>query len=232
MDGTRDRADGFTLIEILIVVTIIIMVFGFAMPTLNEYLSNQKLKAVTGRLARGLLIARTRAITQHQQMYAIFFADQLMIASSRLEPPELMPYFSSKKEAAKMRIRLRFAGAKTEEVASKDHPLGLVSDLPRLPPEEDWSKPLTAKSLLESELFTGKRAYLVFNSDGTVVFGRGGGPGDRLSIEFWAEPPRDADIVIEEQGNATRGWIDVRATGNVDTRVKDGTLRADPTEEA
>jgi prepilin-type N-terminal cleavage/methylation domain-containing protein len=222
---------GFTLIEIMIVVTIIILVFGFAAPTLNSYMSNQKLKAVTGRLAQGFSAGRMRAITKHQDMYVIFFADRLMIASSRLEVPELYEYFSSAREASKIRILFRFADASVEEKASKNHPFGIESDLPPLPPE-DWTQPVTARSVLESGVLEGKVAFVIFRSDGTAEFSRTSGPGDRLSVEFWANPPRDADVIVEEQGNPMRGWIDVRPTGNVDMRMKEGELRAAAADES
>ena len=223
VSAREESGRGFTLIEILIVVTIIILVFGFAMPTIGAFMSNQKLKAVSGRLARSLLIARTRAITKHQDVYVIFLPDRLMLASSRLEVPEFHEYFSSQREAAKMTIHLRFADAHVAEKANKEHPYGLTSDLSDVPPDEDWTKPVSAKMVLEGGLSSeGKKAYLRFKSDGTVEFGRGQGPGDRLSIEFWADPPRDADIIIEEQANDIKGWIDVRATGNVDSRLKEG----------
>lgn len=218
----REVDRGFTLIEILIVVTIIILVFGFAMPTIGAFLSNQKLKAVSGRLAGSLLIARTRAITKHQDVYIIFLPDRLMIASSRLEVPEFREYFASAREAAKMTIYLRFADAYVSEKANKEHPYGLTSDLASLPEDEDWTQPVTAKIVLESGLSGGKKAFLRFRSDGTVEFGGGSGPGDRLSIEFWADPPRDADIIVEEMANKAKEWIDVRATGNVDSRLKEG----------
>jgi prepilin-type N-terminal cleavage/methylation domain-containing protein len=213
---------GFTLIEILVVVTIIIMVFGFAMPTIAAFMSNQKLKAVTGRLSRSLAIARTRAITKHQEVYVIFFSDRLMLLSSRLEVPELFDYFASRKEAGKMVIHLRFADAYVKETGNEEHELGLTSDLPALPAGENWNEPITAKTVLQSGLLDGKEAYLAFRSDGTVEFGHGTGPGDRLSIEYWSDPPRDADFIVEEQGNALKGWVDVRATGNVDTRLEKG----------
>jgi prepilin-type N-terminal cleavage/methylation domain-containing protein len=220
----RSRLPGFTLIEILIVVTIIVIVFGFAMPTLSQYLSNQKLKSVTGRLARGLAVARTRAITKHQDHFVVFFDDRLVVVSERPETPSVYPYFASRREAGKMRIALRFAGAAVEEMGNKEHPFGLTSDLAQ-PPDEDLSKPISARTLLgglDSGLVEGKRAFLRFRSDGTVTFGPGEGPGDRLSIDFWAEPPRDADFIVQEQGNKTRGWIDVRATGAVSTFIKEG----------
>ncbi len=219
----RERGkEGFTLVEILIVVTIIIMVFGFAMPTIGKYLSNQKLKAVTGRLARGVLIARTRAITKHDDVYVIFFPHRLMIVSARPRVPEFYDYFTTKKEAAKMTIRLRFANAIIREKGNANDPFGVESDLSE-EPEEDWTQPITGKEILQSGLLTGKTAYLLFHSDGTVEFGSGDGPGDRLSTDFWAKPPRAADIIVEEQGNTMRGWIDIRATGNVESLVKEGT---------
>jgi len=41
-------------------------------------------------------------------------------------------------------------------------------------------------------------------------------------VGFWATPPVDADIIVAEDSNDTHGWIDIRATGNVDTRIAEG----------
>ncbi len=222
MKRTGRSRTGFTLIEILVVITIIVMVFGFAMPVLGKYLSNQKLKAATGRVARVLLMARSQAITRHDKVYILFFHDRMALASERPRPVELFPYFPGKRQAARMVIRLQFAAARVEERGDPNDPLGLVSDLPKVPEGQDWTRPISARGLLTSSVIVGKKAYIAFNSDGTVEFGAAGGPGDRLSVEFWQDPPRNADIVIEERGNKSRGWIDIRATGHVETKIAEG----------
>ena len=88
-----------------------------------------------------------------------------------------------------MVIHFRFAGVKIEEKAFPGHPLGLGGDLPadpadQSPPAIDWSKTMTARSILEHEGLQGSAPYLVFKSDGTVQFGRRSGPGDKLSVGF------------------------------------------------
>ncbi len=76
--------------------------------------------------------------------------------------------------------------------------------------------------MLLGRVFEGVPVYLLFKSEGTVEFGSADGPGDILSVGFWATPPVDADIIVAEDSNDTHGWIDIRATGNVDTRIAEG----------
>jgi prepilin-type N-terminal cleavage/methylation domain-containing protein len=223
MAATPSRR-GFTLIEILVVVTIIIMAFGFATPTISKFLANKKIKSVASRVARGLQAGRMRAITKHYDVYLFFLRDRMMIVSARAEAPEFFSYFNNEGEKAKMGIYLRFADASTKH---DPRPEGgndqLASDLPSLPGDQDWTRPLPAKALLQGGLLEGKLVYLLFKSEGTVEFGSADGPGDILPMGFWQTPPIDADVIIQEVGNASHGWIDIRPTGNVDLRIADGT---------
>jgi hypothetical protein len=149
-----------------------------------------------------------------------------MLVSARPETPEFFPYFNNDNERAKMSIYVRFAGARVKhDTRPESKGDMLLSDLPALPADLDVSLPVAAKSVLQGlqgwEL-EGIRAYLHFKSEGTVEFASDDGPGDILSKGFWATPPIDADVVIEELGNMNHGWIDVRPTGNVDVRIADG----------
>jgi len=212
---------GFTLVEILVVVSIIVIMFGFAAPVIARFMSGKKVKAVTGRLARGLLSARMKAITKQLDVYAFFLHDRMVFISTRPEPPELFPYFADDVEKTKMTIAFRFADVLVKHAPNA--PDLLASDLPSAAAvAQDWTKPLAAKTVLLGRVFEGVPVYLLFKSEGTVEFGSADGPGDILSVGFWATPPVDADIIVAEDSNDTHGWIDIRATGNVDTRIAEG----------
>lgn len=216
---------GFTLIEILVVVTIIVLAFGFALPTIGRFMSDKKVKSVTGRMARGLLSGRMKAITKHHDVYVFFLRDRLVTVSARPEVPEFFPYFTNESEKAKMTVAFRFASVMVKHDPKPENaPDMLASELPAASATtHDWSQPLAAKTVLQGRVLGGDPVYLLFKSEGTVEFGSAGGPGDVLPMGFWATPPIDADIIIEEAGNASHGWIDIRPTGNVDTRIEEGT---------
>lgn len=221
---SRPGRRGFTLIEILVVVTIIITVLGFATPTISAFLSNRRLKGVSGQIARALAAARTRAITRHQDVYALFLRDRIMLVPSRPDVPEFFPYHTSAQDADKLTIHLRFAGVRIVGVPmSEAAPLGVESPLPELPERPSgWNEPVAARDMMEGGALQGPQVFLLFRSEGTVEFGSAGGPGDRLPMGFWADPPVEADIVVEQAGSTTYGWIDIRPTGNVDTRLSTG----------
>jgi hypothetical protein len=184
-------------------------------------------------MARGLLSGRMKAISKHHDVYVFFLRDRLMIVSARPEPPEFFSYFTNETEKAKMTLAFRFAGVLVKhDPRPENAPDMLVSDLPSPASATlDWSQPLAAKTVLQGRVIGGEPVYLLFKSEGTVEFGSAGGPGDVLSLGFWAVPPIDADIIIAEEGNASHGWIDIRATGNVDTRIAEGTPDLRPRKE-
>ncbi len=225
------RRGGFTLIEILVVVTIIVMAFGFATPTISKFLSNRKVKSITSRLARGLQAGRMRAITKHCDVYVFFLRDRLMLVSARPEVPEFFTYFNDDNERSKMSIHVRFADARVRHDPRPDSGTDqLRGDLPPLPPDVAVTDPVAGKTVLkglDNWVLEGKHAYLLFKSEGTVEFGSDDGPGDVLPMGFWATPPIDADVIVEELDNKNHGWIDIRPTGNVDVRIEEGSPALD-----
>lgn len=224
----RRKTRGFTLIEVLVVVTIIIIMAGFAMPTISSFLSNRKLKAITGRLTRCLLQARAKAITEHNNTYAIFLNDRIVVLGERASMLTSQKYFQSDKESAGMQIRLRFAGETLS--ADKAAPQGVKSDLPAMP-EADWSgQAVSALQFMRHGSFKEgtKHVYMKFMMDGTIQLVSADGPGDVFSLEFMSNPATNADLIVEEIGMddrpGARGWIDIRATGNVSQKVQVGRL--------
>ncbi len=59
--NARGPASGFTLVEFMITVTVLVMLLGMSGPPLAEFLANNQLVAAKSTLASSIALARTEA---------------------------------------------------------------------------------------------------------------------------------------------------------------------------
>jgi type IV fimbrial biogenesis protein FimT len=71
-----DPACGFTVIEILIVIAVIGMLAGVAIPTYSQLLPKYRLNGAARQVMSDLLSARRRALSQHHTVQVMFTAAQ------------------------------------------------------------------------------------------------------------------------------------------------------------
>ncbi|MBN1421280.1 MAG: prepilin-type N-terminal cleavage/methylation domain-containing protein [Planctomycetes bacterium] len=202
------RTRGFTLMEILVVMSIIIMAAGIMVPSVAEFMRNQKLKSLGGKVANTLVWARNEAVSRREQVQAVFLRYGVWMHSERfgflesnyrrLIPPGGEERFT---------LELRFAGITSRQ------------DLDKLP-RRRGEMPGGDENIFEP---TGPgiprgAVTLVFHRDGTIDF-RGTSPGDRPTSLFLKDPPADADIIVREKGNRTMGLVDLRPSGGIRSRV-------------
>ena len=89
MSARRPEA-GFTLIEMLVVVGIIILAAAFMIPTLGDYLRNRKISAAGNLVVRTLNEARSEAVTKRTKFTVVFLSDGMMVydnEAQRFEGP-------------------------------------------------------------------------------------------------------------------------------------------------
>jgi type IV fimbrial biogenesis protein FimT len=71
-----DPECGFTVIEILIVIAVIGMLAGVAIPTYSQLLPKYRLNGAARHVMSDLLAARRRALSQHHTVQVMFTAAQ------------------------------------------------------------------------------------------------------------------------------------------------------------
>lgn len=67
-DQQRHGAAGFTLIELMVTISVLAVMLGIAAPLLIDFVRNNKVRAVAGTLQNGLRTAQAEAVRRSQQV--------------------------------------------------------------------------------------------------------------------------------------------------------------------
>lgn len=212
------RRRGFTLVELMVVVTILLMAFGLMIPSLTEFMKNRELDSVMGEVTSLLSTARMQAVVNGHPFLVVFFREGPRIYDTGLKRWRVGERFDPARAAMaspKIHFDLFFAGRHSDE----------------LPRYTDWQERLEkrAESQGRGRARRGPANELTFSvddlpavafeRDGTAAF-RSGGSEVTVDVSS-AKYKKDegADIVIWQQANAYAALIDVQATGSVKSKV-------------
>ncbi|MBI4605702.1 MAG: prepilin-type N-terminal cleavage/methylation domain-containing protein [Planctomycetes bacterium] len=218
------RTPGFTLIELMVVIAIIVLAAGLMTPTITDFFRNRQLESVRGQFGAAFNDARLRAVNQGRPVSLVFFREGVRIYDERL------------------RAFLDDDTFNPETAALADEKvwfeLGFHRKLPStaLRPYRQWAK--AQEALREPAASGGGRgSVLTFNVEGLprIRFERDGSltfvTGTDVGTTFFKEAiPSQADIVIRQTMNATACFIDLRAPGQMRSKmVPTGEIAARPT---
>ena len=197
---------GFTLIELMVVVAIIMMAMGVMTPTLIDFFRNQKLKSVRTHFSGAFNIARLMAITEGTPVRVVFYREGLRIYHVRNGAFRKEEEFTPESAPGSLQgisFELRFCKQQNSDLIAY----------------RDWEK---SQPYLNAPLGTPDAGLcsvdglvaVEFQRDGTIVWKKG---DDIPSNLFTRKPIEDADIIVRQLGNAEQLFIDLRKTGQVRT---------------
>lgn len=199
---------GFTLIELMVVVAIVIMAMGIMTPSLLEYFKNQKLKNVRSHFASALGMARLMAITEGSPIRVVFFREGARVYQTKNRMFRREEEFNPEAAPGSLygiTYELRFARKQNAELeAYRQWEAGQLNL--SLPPTEPEAGKCSVEDLVAIE----------FQRDGTVTWLKGENVPTAL---FQKKPPEDADIMVRQDGNPEVLFIDVRQTGQIRATV-------------
>ena len=210
--GLVEPDEGFTLIELIVVISVIVIVFSISLPALGKFLEDRKLKAAGTLVMTKLNEARTNAVTQKRPIGIVFYQKGMRMydfEGQQQDDGELTHFIGGVapyQSVEGIEYRLQFAGASYADI---------------LPQPEN----ILDESLREDDI------VLRFESDGTIDFGRF---SDVPSSEWKDERPANADIIVDYfQGSGERreypakAWIDVRPQGRLAYKIAETKAQED-----
>jgi prepilin-type N-terminal cleavage/methylation domain-containing protein len=202
---TRGRR-GFTLIELMVVVAIVVMAMGIMVPTLLEFFRNQKLKRVRSHFVSAFNIGRLTAIQEGANVRVVFFKEGARIYNTKTKSfrrdEEWNPR-SAPGAIPQISFELRFAGKKNADLVEYD---AWAKDQPNLDLLPTPANPLAGQCDVKGLV------GIEYQRDGSVVFLQG---ADVSTAKFNKEPPESADIIVRQEGNTEALYIDIRNTGPI-----------------
>ena len=244
-----DTRGGFTMIELMVVVAIIIMATGIMGPTIADFMKNRQLEGVRGQFGNIFNMARLQAVNQRRDISVVFFREGPRVfdelRSEFIDNDVWYPGTSplGEKDPA-MWYALGFARGTTSYNPKHDEPDFVLGEGLSVPPFEKWKeknksatsgtkRSRSARRSSRSRRTSSGRARpattkyrvnglfkVTFNRNGTLVFSNG--CSDVPTSIYNNEEnggPRTADLVILQLDATPACFIDMRPTGQVRSKT-------------
>jgi type IV fimbrial biogenesis protein FimU len=213
--ASRQPVWGFTLIELMVVVAIIVMALGVMAPSLLEYFRNQKLKNVRSHFSSALTIGRLVAITERSPVRVVFFREGARVYNVHnrafRRDEEFNPE-SAPGSAQGITFNLRFA----RQGGLPNSELLAYRDWEKDPKQSHLNEPPGAANPKAGQCDVDDLPGVEFQRDGSVRWLKG---SDVPTSLYKKDPPMDADIIVEQSGNSQAIYIDVRSTGSIQSQL-------------
>ncbi len=195
------RAAAFTLIELMVVIAIILLMVGIMSPSVTEFLKNRKIEFLRREVVSAFHRARLKAVNEGSRASVVFFRDGIRVFDERRKQfaDEFFEPESSPLAKGDAWFILGFLGDKYSTA---------------LPSYYEWEEKWKAIAA-QAPILTGLPKIL-FERDGSLRFETG---SDVSSAFYDEEPPRKADLVVCQKGNNTVCYVDLRATGQIRTKL-------------
>lgn len=198
---------GFTIVELMVVIAIIVIAAGFMTPSITDFLRSRQLENVRGNLGSTFNRARLQAVNARAKVSLVFFREGVRIydvSSQTFTDGDFNPA--------------------TAPLASGDlwYELGFYGN------KDSWSLPAFAQWQEEHTMVRDESEppgaprrvnvdgvpRVTFQRDGTLFFDVGADVGT-TAFKKDDDEITTSDVLIKQKGNATWCFIDFRTTGQM-----------------
>lgn len=209
---------GFTLIELMVVIAIIVLAAGLMAPTITDFFKNRQLESIRGQLGSAFNAARLRAVTQGSKTSLVFFKEGPLVYNERTKAfdEEYMQVANLENSAlAKGDVWFVFGFLDGK---------GRVTNLDQ-PEYGKWEAVAKRRSEDRRAQGLGKNANerdvtglpkIIFERDGSLTFASG---ADVSSAFFKESVPPLCDLMIYQANNQTVCFIDLRLPGQIRSKL-------------
>lgn len=212
---------GFTLIELIVVIGIIVMAAGLMAPTITDFFRSRQLDNVRGQIGTAFNRARQDAVTYGRPVSVVFFREGVRVFNEYT------------KQFADDLFDPQQGPLSTDKLW---YVLGFLQGLPStsLPQYQDWEDAQKRSARAERSAAgddagdpnarksdairfdVRKLPRLTYLRDGSASFPVGTNVDSNL---FRAEPPENADIIVYQDSNSAACFIDIRPQGQLRSKV-------------
>lgn len=204
--------DGFTLIELMVVIAIIVLAAGLMAPTITDFFKNRQLDSIRGQIGSAFNSARLKAVTEGTRVSLVFFREGVRVYNERTKQfvDDLWNPDGSLLARGEVWFVFGFLGGKTN------------LDLPEY---RRWETDMAARQAQASRGAAGGHGgqvdvtglpKIIFERDGSLTFASG---ADVSSAFFKEQIPPSADIMIYQANNPTVCFIDLRLPGQIRSKM-------------
>jgi hypothetical protein len=218
----RATFTGFTIVELMVVIAIIVLAAGLMTPTITDFFRNRRLEGVRGQFGSAFNSARLTAVNERVRVSLVFFREGVRVFNERdgRFTDEFFSPESSLLSGDEMWYVLGFLDSKPSTAVM---------------PYQEWEKRVKVEAQLkpggqasgaqspgvqpgrrEPRISVRDLPRITFERDGTLTFTSG---ADVSTTSFQQEVPELADMVIYQAGNSTACFIDFRPTGQMRSKT-------------
>lgn len=217
---------GFTMIELIVVIGIIILAAGTMSPTIVDFFKGRKLRIIQQEFRSAINSARLRAVNERSQVRLVFFREGIRVFADRENK------FVDENFSVEGPFRVPAEGDRVESWYVLGFQNGMLNN--EIPSYTTWKESGSGGKKKRRRRIRRRKSQenrltadlgpinldglpqIAFLRDGSVSFLTG---VDVASSTFNRKEPTNADLILYARGNTSVCLIDIQPTGQNKTKI-------------